>query len=344
MHTPAWLHQRLNLFTVFLILIGTTAFVSLARESAFAASLQQSQRSGATLKASFQYLLSNFTGPVPSQWARLDFDPLHQELYVLDQYTNEIRIFNRHGMEIFTFGGDGDTLPAVDIAAGENGTMYLLSRNFPRSAIQQLNFRGELERVVRLNDLPSQLQGFTPDRLEYRGGLFYLLDTRTLRLVVAQADGHFLRDYDFTPGLGKIAEEQDPDKKKSQVFEISGFSVSPDGTIYVTVPALFTAFRLNPDNTLDMFGTSGSGPGKFGVVSGIAADIRGNIFVADRLRSVVMIFNSDFEFQGEFGYRGNLPQDMIVPDDLAIDPDGRRVFVSQAANKGVGAYLVTVAP
>ncbi|MDA3870669.1 MAG: hypothetical protein PF589_12180, partial [Gammaproteobacteria bacterium] len=35
----------------------------------FAATLQQSQRSGAELTASFQYLLSNFSGPVPSQWA-----------------------------------------------------------------------------------------------------------------------------------------------------------------------------------------------------------------------------------------------------------------------------------
>jgi len=60
----------------------------------------------------------------------------------------------------------------------------------------------------------------------------------------------------------------------------------------------------------------------------------------DRLRSVVMIFNRDFVFQSEFGYRGDLPQDLIVPDDIALDLVDNRVFVAQAANKGVGVYRV----
>jgi DNA-binding beta-propeller fold protein YncE len=86
------------------------------------------------------------------------------------------------------------------------------------------------------------------------------------------------------------------------------------------------------------FGRSGSGPGKFGVVSGIAADELGNIYVADRLRSVVMIFDQNLIFQAEFGYRGGRQEDMLVPDDLVVDQQGDRIFVSQAANKGVGVY------
>ncbi|OHB25869.1 MAG: hypothetical protein A2X84_05120 [Desulfuromonadaceae bacterium GWC2_58_13] len=307
------------------------------------AGLQQSQRSGAELKANFQYLLSDFSGPVPSQWARLDFDPRQQEIYTLNQSQNEVRIFNRQGMEIFAFGGDGSIVASIDIAVGDDGDIYMLARDFGRNAIQVLDYRGEPQRVIELQGLPEEFRGFNPDRMEYRDGRFYLLDSRMLCIVVMEAGGGFLKGYDLGPDFAKKAEEQDPEKKKALAPEISGFTVGSDGSLFFTVPTLFSAFRLNPAGVLDSFGTSGSGPGRFGVVSGVATDPRGNIYVADRLRSVVMIFDPAFVYLGEFGYRGDRPEDMIVPDDLAIDPAENRVFVSQAANKGIGVYSIHLA-
>jgi DNA-binding beta-propeller fold protein YncE len=317
--------------------------VLLAVPQAVSADLQQSERSGAELRASFQYLLSDFSGPVRSQWARLAFDPVHQEIYTLTQGLNEVRIFNRQGMEIFAFGGEGDIVSAVDIAAGENGSIYVLARNFQKHAIQLLNFRGEPESNVSLKGLPKEFKSFRPDRMEYRNGRLYLLDSRSLRIVVILTDGTFVREHDLAGEFYRVADELDPDKKKSLELEISGFSVADDGCLYFTAPTLFSAFRLNRDASLDGFGRSGSGPGKFGIVSGIVADEQGNIYVADRLRSVVMIFDRKFVFQGEFGYRGDKPEDLIVPDELVIDTMGNRIFVSQAANKGVGVYSVSLA-
>lgn len=314
----------------------------LSAPQAVKADLQQSQRSGAELRASFQYLLSDFSGPVRSQWARLAFDPAQQEIYTLSKGLNEVRIFNRQGMEIFAFGGDGDIVSAVDIAAGDDGRMYVLARDFQRNGIQVLNFRGEPEAVVALRDLPEEFDGFRPDRLEYRDGRLYLLDSRALRIAVIQADGRFDLGHDLSAEFDRMADEQDPEKKKSLALEISGFSVGADGHVYLTVPTLFSAYRLRPDGTLDGFGTSGSGPGKFGIVSGIVADEAGNIYVADRLRSVVMVFDRTFVFLGEFGYRGGRPEDLIVPDELVLDATGQRIFVSQAANKGVGVYSISL--
>ncbi|MBE0502489.1 MAG: hypothetical protein IBX47_13765, partial [Desulfuromonadales bacterium] len=171
---------------------------------------------------------------------------------------------------------------------------------------------------------------------------FYLADSATLQIVVMTSDGTFSKGHDLAPELTAVEKELDPDHKKSHELEISGFGVGHDGSIYFTVPTLFSAFRLNPNGFLDTFGVSGSAPGKFGVVSGIAADDQRNIYVADRLRSVVMIFDRTFNFLGEFGYRGDRSEDLIVPDDLALDQANHRVFVSQAANKGVGVYYVLV--
>lgn len=331
---------KIKLFFVVSIFVVTLGFVT----SAAAASLQQSQRSGATLEASFQYMLSNFSGPVASQWARLDFDPAQQEIYTLTQGFNEVRIFNPQGMEIFAFGGEGDIVSAVDLATGEKGDIYVLARNFDQYGIQALNYRGQPDSIIRIKNLPEKYQIFSPDRLEYQNGSFILLDSANLLLVWVQSDGAVIAIRDMSSDFKKMAKEIDPENKKTIVFDISGFGLGPDGTVYFTVPTLFSAFRLAPGGELESFGDSGSGPGKFGVVSGITADSQGNIYVADRLRSVVLIFAADFTFLGEFGYRGDRQEDMLVPDDLEIDQQGQRIFVSQAANKGVGVYKISLRP
>ncbi len=61
--------------------------------------------------------------------------------------------------------------------------------------------------------------------------------------------------------------------------------------------------------------------------------------MSDRLRSVVLVFDRDLRFQTEFGYRGDQPSNLIVPDDLAIDSSGN-VYVGQAANRGVSVFKV----
>jgi len=65
----------------------------------------------------------------------------------------------------------------------------------------------------------------------------------------------------------------------------------------------------------------------------------GYIYVSDRLRNVVLVFDRDLMFQTEFGYRGDQPSNLIVPDDLAVDSSGN-VYVGQAANRGVSVFKV----
>jgi DNA-binding beta-propeller fold protein YncE len=110
--------------------------------------------------------------------------------------------------------------------------------------------------------------------------------------------------------------------------------------MYFTVPTLFIACRVSADGKLESFGTSGGARGKFGVVAGIESDESGNIYIADRLRCVVLIFDRDFNFQTEFGYRGPSRHNLVVPDDLAVDAGSGKVYVSQAANLGISVFQV----
>ena len=127
--------------------------------------------------------------------------------------------------------------------------------------------------------------------------------------------------------------------KKLEDIDLNGFTVDDQGNMFFTVPVLFSAYKLSVDGEMTEFGRSGSGRGKFGVAAGIATDEMGYVYVSDRLRCVVMVFDRDLQFQTEFGYRGNQPSNLIVPDDLAIDSSGN-VYVGQAANRGVSVFRI----
>ena len=123
----------------------------------------------------------------------------------------------------------------------------------------------------------------------------------------------------------KQLEDYDWKQKQLEDIDLNGFTVDSQGNMFFTVPVLFTAFRLSADGELTGFGRAGSGRGKFGVVAGIATDEMGYIYVSDRLRCVVLVFDPNLQFQTEFGYRGDQPSNLIVPDDLAIDRERQRL-------------------
>ncbi|MBN1957134.1 MAG: hypothetical protein JXQ81_00410 [Desulfuromonadales bacterium] len=308
----------------------------------------KSERAGARLEVSFQHLLSNFSGPIPMLLPKLTFDPSRRELYVLHQGT-EIRIFNAQGMEIYYLGSEANLGAVADIAVDMLGDIYLLTHKFPAEGIKVINYRGEPKPSIKLQGLPEEFQSFRPDQIEYRNEHFYLLASNQLQVVVTDPSGHFVRGHDLTDKFKEIDEEDDKDKaetlsRRELTHNINGFSVGKDGSVYLTSATLFAAFRLRSDGSLDSFGQAGSGAGKFGVVAGISSDDTGNIFVSDMLRSVVLVFDATLEFLAEFGYRGERPEDMIVPNDLVVDSQASEIYVSQAANKGVGVYKFALSP
>ena len=297
-------------------------------------------------RASFRFPLSNFSGPVRSQWAKLAIDREHNEIYALNQRANDIRIFDEHGMETFVFG-DGYA-NAADIAIGHDGDIWILTTGYQSAAVHLLNYRGEHVAELELKNIPAKFSEFIADRLVYKNRSLYLVDSDALLVVVVDERGYFKAGHDLNTAVKpKITREkrerkvENVDWKKKQLasIELNGFSVDDHGNMYFTVPVLFSAFRLSPQGDVSPFGRSGSSPGKFGVVAGIAVDGEGHVYVADRLRSVILVFDRYLRFQGEFGYRGDRPSNLIVPDDLAVDNRGN-VYVGQAANRGVSVFRV----
>lgn len=284
------------------------------------------------IEASFLYTLSDFTGPLLIGGGGLFVDKNRNEAYIM--YQNVIRIFNENGMEIYRFNEDNSLGRLSALAVDRDGTMYFLSYNDRGEyGIVRCNFRGEPTGRIEVTGLPSDFadyQKFSPTFMTYREGQFYLADARTLRIAVADKSGKVQKTYDLIPILD-LKEKDRPD------LEMGGFSVDSGGNMLFTIPVLFSATVLYPDGKVMNFGQSGSIPGKFGVAANIVRDNKGNYLVADKLHCVVSVFNSGTQFVMEFGGRGSGPENLIVPDGLAVDGSDK-VYVTQGGNRGVSVF------
>lgn len=282
-----------------------------------------------TSDVSYLYTLSNFNGPVKSIWANIYIDKENSDVYVIDR---DIRIFNESGMEVYTFGDDRNLGSVFDLTVDGHGNSIIISRKNVIPDILLLNYRGEQKSKIELQNLPTEYSQFSPDRVIYHEDKLYFAQTSALRIAVTDMNGIFQNGHDLASMLDVA------DSKRGD-YEMTGFKLDRNGNILFTVSVLFQAFRLAPDGSSESFGKSGGGPGTFGVVSGIASDEKGYIYIADKLRCVVLVFDNDLEFVTEFGFRGNRPGNLIVPDDIDVDRNGR-VYVSQAGGRGVSVFSV----
>lgn len=292
----------------------------------------------AGVKSAFLYNLSNFSGKIPYNDVRLHVDRDRDEVYVVDR--GIVNVFNEAGMEVFWFGDD-PTLGAVyDLAVNQKGDIFLLSYDFSRPAagpkywITRCNYRGEPKAMISVSALSSEFSGFFPNRLFVRGDGFFLASTNKMQAIVVDQKGVFKKGYD----LAKIIEIPEKDRPDTEIF---GFSLDRSGNMLFTVAVLFKAYVVSPEGkVIASFGKAGSAPGMFGIVSGIAVADDGNYLVLERLRSVVMVFDKEFRFLQEFGYRGDKPGNLIRPNDLAVGNSGK-LYVTQVRNRGISVFSLS---
>jgi DNA-binding beta-propeller fold protein YncE len=283
----------------------------------------------AQVRATYLYTLSNFSGTLRDDFVRVAVDQEGEEIYVV--YQSLVRIFNPSGMEIFSFGDDLDLGRILDVAVDPNGDIVLLSYKDSRSLVTRCNFRGEPIGPIEITGLPASLT-FGANKMILKNGLFYFVSLNTASVIITDANGRFREHVGFLA----LIEEEDKQKSGAEMF---GFSVDNEGNMFFTIPVLFKAYKCSPDKTLASFGRPGSAAGRFGVIAGITTDSRGNVIVVDKLKSAIMVFDKDFTFLIEFGYRGTKPGSLFVPDAVVIDKRDR-IYVSQGARRGVSVFAL----
>ncbi len=283
------------------------------------------------VRTSYLYSLSDFSGVVPYGWVNVFPDNKMGEIYVTDVADNSVRIFNQEGMEIYSFGDDGSLGIIYDVTLDNKGNILVLSYDYhSKYSVLLANFRAELLSKIDIKNLPAGFEKeFRPTEILYRDGHIYLVDKGSMRVVLTDSKGLFEKSYDLFSVL-KL------EGKKRYDIEISGFSIDKDGNMLFTVPVIFKAFRYSPDGKLAAFGQRGGAPGKFNVISGIAEDDKGNLYVADVLKSAVLVFDKDLKFVTQFSQRGLDPGDLVAPKEIAYQ--NGKLYVTQSMNRGVSVF------
>jgi DNA-binding beta-propeller fold protein YncE len=286
-------------------------------------------------EAQYLYNLSNFSGVVSYSWAGLAVDDKNNEIYVI--HSNEVDIYNDSGMKVYSFGNDEGLNGVVhDVAIAGDGSMFLLMTQVRDNfSIIHCNYRGEPISEVKFRNFPSWFSNFTAGRIVYRAGNLYMADLLGLKkVVITNSNGFYKDSYD----MNDILNLKEYEKKPGHELEIVGFNVDEEGNMLMTVPTIFRAFKVSPDRSVQSFGEAGSLPGQFNIVGGIASDEEGNYYVADTLKSTVMVYDKDFKFLMEFGHRGIQPGSLIAPKNLVIAHGN--VYVSQARDRGVSVFKI----
>jgi hypothetical protein len=278
----------------------------------------------AAFNVSYAYSLSSTTGIMRGTMGpRLSYDAQSKELYVSAE--GMVKVFSPSGMEVFSF--DDVCAQAPAIAGFKNGEFLAIAQG----GLVRCNYRGEFAAKVEIAGLPAGTV-VAGDVLAYVSGHVYIANTNAKKVLVLDDELKFVRSYDLGEIVGLAADDAEND--------IRGFTVDQSGNMLFTVPTQFLAYVVSPDGKFQTFGKKGSSPGKFNVVGPIARDESGYVYVADMLRSVVMVFDPSFKFVREFGYRGNKPWNLATPADMVVG-DGKLFVSSMNARKAVVVFKVS---
>lgn len=279
--------------------------------------------------ASYLYSLSNFYGILPVSWVHLSVDESTNEVYMIPGAG--VDIFNDKGMEVYSFNKAAELGAVADTAVNDEGNILILAYREQHTEIIRCNYRGEPIAKIKLQGVPPEFAGMDFNRMIYRNRLLYLASLNDMKVIVTDGAGVFQSGYDMAALIGEDAQDTG----------IVGFSVTREGDMLFTVPAIAKAYVVSPDRSYKVFGRRGSTAGKFGVPGGIVTDASGKfILVADTLRCCIVVYDRNLKFRTEFGYRGRRPEALVAPVALAIDGQNR-LYVSQSRNRGVSVFQIT---
>jgi hypothetical protein len=282
------------------------------------------------IKAEYLYYLSNFKGPIKFGWVRVYPEPRENEIYVMAG--TSVNIFNDSGMEIYNFGFDADLGSFYDATVDKDGNILTLSYVGFQYLVTKQNYRGELISRIEIKNLPPELSGFLPTRINARDGRLYLTELMAMKVAVTDENGVYETCYDLAALIGFTEDE----RMDTGIWNIN---VREDGSLLFTVPVVANAYIISPERKVTRFGRRGSGPGRFGIPSDMISDSRGNYFVVDTLKSAVLVFDKDLNFLTEFGYRGPYPSNLIAPRSLSMDKKGR-LYVTQSTLRGISVFQI----
>jgi len=253
-------------------------------------------------------------------------------IYVVDGVNHKIRIFNRNGKFLSSFGtkgsGNGEFRFPLGVDIDNSGKVYIADSGNHRIQI----FSPEGKFIAKIN-IPSK-DKHPADPTDV------VVDDSRNRCYIVDNDNHHILVYDLSnrkliktygsPGAGKLA------------FRYPFFiTLDKDKYLYI-VDVINTRIQvLNPEGLFVAFiGGWGVEKGEFFRPKGVAIDQNNRVYVSDSYMGVIQIFDSNGEFFAVVGDPAKgAPKKFKTPVGLFIDKNNRLYVVEMLANR-VSVYHI----
>ena len=253
-------------------------------------------------------------------------------IYVVDGVNQKIRIFNRNGKYLSSFGEkgseNGEFRFPLGIDIDKSGKVYIADSGNHRVQI----FSPDGKFIAKIN-IPSNTK-------EPADPTDVAVDDSRNRCYVVDNDNHHILVYDLShrklidtygsPGSGKLA------------FRYP-FLMTLDKEKYLyIVDVINTRVQvLNPDGLFVAFiGGWGVEKGEFFRPKGVAIDRNNRVYVSDSYLGVIQIFDANGDFFAVVGDpTKNAPKKFKTPMGLFIDNNNRLYVVEMLANR-VSVYHI----
>ena len=254
-------------------------------------------------------------------------------IYVVDGVNFKIKIFNKKGEFVSSFGkqgsADGEFRFPLGIDIDGSGKVYIADSGNHR--VQIFDSRGDF--IAAITIPPQKNHPADPTDVA--------VDDSRNRCYVVDNDNHRILVYDLST-LKMIKTYGTPGTEKREFRYPFLMALDKDKYLYI-VDVINTRVQvLNPEGQFVGFvGQWGVKKGEFFRPKGVAVDKRGKVYVSDSYMGVIQVFDTS---TGEFYAALGDPDDGKVkkfktPTGLFIDHDNRLFVVEMIANK-VSVYRI----
>ncbi len=279
-------------------------------------------------------------------------DPTNGNVFVADQYSGVIQVFNGYGQFRFRFGaralrGEAGRLGVIGgLSVDRSGHVWVLDSEYDRIQIFSAKDGRYLGSFGDSTTFRVSQYGTRDDSGIASGGLVVSQKTPTSSIIVWVADSgndRLLR-YVFNPqNLRPHGPPKSTNDAETPLSRPQGVGVNPGGTrVYVPDNRNHRVYVLNA-KTLErvrVFGINGRQPGQFSAPYDASVDAArpSQLYVADNLNGRVNVFDAvTLEYRGTFGGDGRRVGRFSIVRSVASNPAFRSggVFVADSSNNRI---------
>ncbi len=265
------------------------------------------------------YYLNSLAYPDGSQLldpGSLTCDTHTGELFVTDNRSQRVVIFDKQGRYAFDFG-DPDHLTGLrQCAVDSAGRIYALRGGMDVS-ISVFDYNGEY-----LNDLRLTKPG-TDELLEI-GSM--VIDEQDKLFVLSVLPSHMYVYNTMGEPLSDFALFTNPEDSLVAKQPGYGMMALVNGQLLIPIPIVAGVARYTTEGRyVDIFGLEGGGTGELSHPIAVAGDRAGNMLVLDKHRHAILKYGPDGRFVAEVGGKGMGPGWFYHPTVMTSDQGGHLI-------------------